>query len=104
MSRLALVVSESSADQTLEQLLQRHGFARVIHNSSMAQALGTIDREPVELLIAPIEAVDESQRAALDRLNRRERGIGIIATGDSTDPQGMLRGRRAGGQTSLVRP
>src|SRR5687767_7701239 len=104
MSRLALVVNESSADQTLEQLLQRHGFARVIHNSSMAQALVTIDREPVELLIAPIEAVDESQLAAIDRLNRRERGIGIIATGESTDPQLMLRAMRAGIQEFLVRP
>src|SRR5688500_13820279 len=104
MSRLALVVSESSADQTLEQLLQRHGFARVIHNSSMAQALVTIEREPVELLIAPIEAVDESQLAAIDRLNRRERGIGIIATGESTDPQLMLRAMRAGIQEFLVRP
>src|SRR5688500_6066254 len=104
MSRLALVVSESSADQTLEQLLQRHGFARVIHNSSMAQALVTIDREPVELLIVPIEAVDESQLAAIDRLNRRERGMGIIATGETTDPQLMLRAMRAGIQEFLVRP
>src|SRR5687767_2796188 len=104
MSRLALVVNESSADQTLEQLLQRHGFARVIHNSSMAQALVTIDREPVELLIAPIEAVDESQLAALDRLNRRERGVAIIATGETTDPALMLRAMRAGIQEFLVRP
>ena len=104
MSRLALVVSESSADQTLEQLLQRYGYARVIHNSSMSQALVTIDREPVELLIVPIEAVDESQLASLDRLNRRERGIGIIATGETTDPQLMLRAMRAGIQEFLVRP
>jgi pilus assembly protein CpaE len=104
MSRLALVVSESSADQTLEQLLQRHGYARVIHNSSMAQALTTIEQQPVELLIAPIESVDESQLSAIDRLNRRERGIGIIATGETTDPQLMLRAMRAGIQEFLVRP
>ena len=104
MSRVALVVSESSVDETLEQLLQRHGFARVIHNSSMSQALVTIEREPVELLIVPIESVDESQLATVDRLNRRERGIGIIATGETTDPQLMLRAMRAGIQEFLVRP
>ena len=65
MSRLALLVSESSTDQALEQLLQRHGYSRVIQNSSMAQALVTIEQQPVELLIVPIEAVDESQLAAL---------------------------------------
>ena len=104
MSRLALVVTESSADQTLEQLLQRYGYARVIQNSSMSQALVTIEQQPVELLIVPIEAVDESQLAAIDRLNRRERGIGIIATGETTDPQLMLRAMRAGIQEFLVRP
>ena len=104
MSRLALIVSESSADQTLELLLQRHGYARVIQNSSMSQALVTIEQQPVELLIVPIEAVDESQLAAIDRLNRRERGIGIIATGETTDPQLMLRAMRAGIQEFLVRP
>ena len=103
MSRLALIVSESSADQTLEQLLQRHGYSRVIQ-SSMAQALVTIEQQPVELLVVPIEAVDESQLAAVDRLNRRERGVAIIATGETTDPQLMLRAMRAGIQEFLVRP
>jgi pilus assembly protein CpaE len=104
MSRLALIVSESSADQTLEQLLQRHGYARIMHNTSMAQALVTIEQQPVELLIAPIESVDESQLAALDRLNRKDRGIGLIATGATTDPQLMLRAMRAGIQEFLVTP
>jgi pilus assembly protein CpaE len=104
MTRLAHVVSETSADQMLEQLLQRHGYARVIQNSSMSQALVTIEQQPVELLIVPIESVDESQLAAIDRLNRRERGIGIIATGETTDPQLMLRAMRAGIQEFLVRP
>ena len=104
MSRLALLVSESSADSTLEQLLQRHGYTRVITNSSIAQALVTIEQQPIELLIIPIESVDESQLAAIDRLNRKDRGIGIIATGETTDPQLMLRAMRAGIQEFLVTP
>jgi pilus assembly protein CpaE len=104
MSRLALVVGESSVDQTLEQLLQRHGYTRVIENSSMSQALVTIEQQPVELLIVPIESVDESQLAVVDRLNRRERVLGVIATGETTDPQLMLRAMRAGIQEFLVRP
>ena len=105
MSRLALLVSESGeADETLEPLLQRHGYTRVIHSTTMAHALATVEQQPVDLLVAPIEIVDESQLAVLDRLNRRERHVAIIATGETTDPALMLRAMRAGIQEFLVRP
>jgi pilus assembly protein CpaE len=54
--------------------------------------------------VVPIEDVDEVQLAAIDRLNRRERQMGVIATGESTDPNLMLRAMRAGIQEFLVRP
>jgi pilus assembly protein CpaE len=103
MSRVALVVGESEG-QTLEQQLQRHGYTRILHNSSMVQALVTLEQQPVDLLIITIENVEEGQLAVLDRMNRRERGPGIIATGETTDPTLMLRAMRAGIQEFLVRP
>src|SRR5687767_9742549 len=105
MSRVALLVSESGEpDETLEPLLQRHGYTRVLHSTTMAHALATVEQQPVDLLVAPIETVDESQLAVLDRLNRRDRHVAIIATGETTDPALMLRAMRAGIQEFLVRP
>jgi pilus assembly protein CpaE len=105
MSRLALVVGEAEGeDQTLEQQLQRHGYTRTLYNPSMVQALVTLEQQPVDLLIVAIESVDESHLAVIDRMNRREKGPGIIATGETTDPNLMLRAMRAGIQEFLVRP
>ncbi|HEX6316782.1 MAG TPA: response regulator [Gemmatimonadaceae bacterium] len=105
MSRLALVISEpGETDETLEQLLQRHGYSRIVHNPSVMQALVTLEQQPVDLLVVPIETVDESQLAVIDRLNRRERHMSIIATGESTDPSLMLKAMRAGVQEFLLRP
>lgn len=105
MSRLALVVSEPGAgDQTLEQVLQRHGYSRIVHSPTMTQALVTLEQQPVDMLVLPIEGVDEAQLAIIDRLNRRERQMGVIATGETTDPALMLRAMRAGIQEFLVRP
>jgi len=104
MSRLALLVSDAGGDQTLEPVLQRYGYSRIVHNSTTTQALATMEQQPVDLMVVPIESVDESQLAVIDRLNRRERGTGIIATGQSQDPALMLRAMRAGIQEFLVRP
>lgn len=105
MSRLALLVSDAGgSDQTLERVLQRYGYSRIVHNATSAQALLTMEQQPVDLLVVPIESVDESQLAVIDRLNRRERGTGIIATGPSQDPALMLRAMRAGIQEFLVTP
>lgn len=105
MSRIALVISEpGETDETLEQLLQRHGYSRIVHNPSVMQALVTLEQQPVDLLVVPIETVDEGQLAVIDRLNRRERHMSIIATGESTDPSLMLKAMRAGIQEFLLRP
>ena len=105
MSRLALVVSDSgTTDETLELVLQRHGYTRIVHTPTTMQALVTLEQQPVDLLVVPIESVDEGQLAIIDRLNRRERHMAIIATGESTDPGLMLKAMRAGIQEFLVRP
>ena len=104
MSRLALLVSDSGIDQTLEPVLQRHGYSRITQSPTVSHALAAIEEQSVDLLVLPIEAVDESQLAVLDRLNRRERHLGIIATGESTEAPLMLRAMRAGIQEYLVRP
>lgn len=104
MSRKAIVVAHNGAeDPTLEQVLQRHGYARTVHGS-MAQALAAIEQNPVDLLVVPIDDVEEAQLGVLDRINRREKQMGVIATGESADTSMIMRAMRAGIQEFLVRP
>ena len=105
MSRQALIVQDAGgADQVLEQTLQRYGYARLSRVASVAEALAQLDEGSTDLLIVPIDAVDEMQLASLDRVNRRDRDMGVIATGPRAEPELMLRAMRAGIQEFLVRP
>jgi pilus assembly protein CpaE len=105
MSRQALVVSDAGgSDQTLEQTLQRYGYTRIVQAGTMADALRILEEQHIDLLLVPVDAVDEMELAALDRLNRRDRHMGIIATGTRAEPELMLRAMRAGIQEFLVRP
>jgi pilus assembly protein CpaE len=104
MGRKAVIVSNDVAiDPTLEKVLQRHGYALTLQ-TSIVQALARIEQHPVELLVVSIEDVEESQLALIDRLNRRERHLGIIASGESADPALLMRAMRAGIQEFIVRP
>jgi pilus assembly protein CpaE len=105
MSRQALIVQAAGEpDQVLEQTLQRYGYGRLSNVATVAEALAALEEEGTDLLIVPIDEVDEMQLAALDRVNRRDRDMGVIATGPRADPELMLRAMRAGIQEFLVRP
>jgi pilus assembly protein CpaE len=105
MSRQALLVGDSAgADTPMEQILQRYGYTRISRIGTVAEALESIEQQHVELMFVPIDEVDELQLAAIDRAGRRERHMGVIATGPRSDPDLMLRAMRAGIQEFLVRP
>lgn len=104
MSRQALVVSDASSDETLEHTLQRYGYSRITRAASVVDVLRILEEQHVDLLLVPIDTIDELQLAALDRANRRERQMGVIATGARAEPELMLRAMRAGIQEFLVRP
>ena len=104
MSRKAIVVAHNGAvDPTLEQVLQRHGYARVVH-PALTHALVALEQNPADLLVLPMDDVEEGQLAVLDRLNRREKRMGVIATGEAADTSMIMRAMRAGIQEFLFRP
>ena len=104
MSRKAIVVAHNGAvDPTLEQVLQRHGYARVVH-PALTHALAALEQNPADLLVLPMDDVEEGQLAVLDRLNRREKRMGVIATGEAADTSMIMRAMRAGIQEFLFRP
>ena len=104
MRRNAIVVAHNGAvDPTLEQVLQRHGYARVVH-PALTHALVALEQNPADLLVLPMDDVEEGQLAVLDRLNRREKRMGVIATGEAADTSMIMRAMRAGIQEFLFRP
>ena len=104
MSRKAIVVAHNGAvDPTLAQVLQRHGYARVVH-PALTHALAALEQNPADLLVLPMDDVEEGQLAVLDRLNRREKRMGVIATGEAADTSMIMRAMRAGIQEFLFRP
>ncbi|NUQ11218.1 MAG: P-loop NTPase [Gemmatimonadaceae bacterium] len=105
MSRLAVIVGDAiGSDAPPEQTLQRFGYSRLQRTAALADAMEVVSDEHVDLLVVPVEGVSEQDLAALDRVLRRERHMGVIATSPQQDPQLMLRSMRAGIQEFLVRP
>jgi pilus assembly protein CpaE len=105
MSRQALLIGGAAgADASLEQILQRYGYTKIVRVASVAEALDAIAHQHLDLLFVPVDEMDEVQLTAIDRAGRRERHMGVIATGGTNDPDLMLRAMRAGIQEFLVRP
>lgn len=105
MSRLVVIVGDAiGSEEGPEQTLQRFGYSRVRRTAGLPEALEVISNEHVDLLVVPVEGVSELDLAGLDRVLRRERHMGIVATSPRQDPELMLRAMRSGIQEFLVRP
>ncbi|MBL0170969.1 MAG: P-loop NTPase [Gemmatimonadaceae bacterium] len=88
----------------LDSTLHRFGYVRMLRADSMSQAIERHGRVPVDLLVLPLDDVDDAGLAAIDRTVWREHELRVIATGPVADPRLMLRAMRAGIQEFLVRP
>lgn len=105
MTRLALLIGSAVGDEpAIETALARFGIGRVQRPRTLDAALDTISQEHVDLLVVPVDEVDDAGLAALERAARRERHMGVLATAPTADPQLMLRAMRAGIQEFLTRP
>ena len=105
MSRQALIVGDAvGSDTALEQTLQRYGYSRIERIATVKEALEVLGLQHFDLFFVPIDDIDEFQLAAIDRVSRHERHMGVVATGPRIEPELMLRAMRAGIQEFLVRP
>jgi pilus assembly protein CpaE len=105
MNRQALIIGSAVEPESgLEQTLQRYGYSGAQRVPTAAAALEQMGQESVDLVFVPIDAIDDADLAAVERAGRRDRHLGIIATGPKPDPELMLRAMRAGIQEFLVRP
>ena len=105
MSRQVLVVGPAlEPDVAMEQTFRRLGYTRLTRVGSVADALEFSSRENVDLLFLPIDQVDDAALAAVERTSRKDRHMGIVATGPRADQEYLLRAMRVGIQEFLVRP
>ena len=105
MSRQALLIGASVAGESvLDPTLQRYGYSRISRAETLALAIDLHGRAPVDLLVLPLDEVDDAGLAAIDRTVWRDHGLRVIGTGPEADAQLMLRAMRAGIQEFLVRP
>lgn len=105
MSRQALIVGAlADGDQVLGQVLPRFGYTRLLRADTLTSAVERHGRVAIDLLVMPLDEVDDAQLAAIERTVWREHDLRIIATGPAADPRLMLRAMRSGIQEFLVRP
>jgi pilus assembly protein CpaE len=76
----------------------------VLRSERLADAVDTYGRIPIDLLVFPLDEVDDPSLAAIDRTVWRNHDLRVIATGPAADPRLMLRAMRSGIQEFLVRP
>ncbi len=105
MSRQALLIGALMEDDlVLERSLTRFGYGTPLHAETLAAAIERYGRFALDLLVLPLDAVDDASLAAIDRTVWREHELHVIATGPAADPRLMLRAMRSGIQEFLVRP
>lgn len=105
MSRQALLVGAAMAGEpVLDQTLKRFGYSRIARADTLQHASEQFGRSQVDLLVLPIDEIEDAALATIDKTVWRDHGLRMIATGPSTDPLLIMRAMRAGIQEYLVRP
>lgn len=105
MSRQVLIVGGAGEGTPgLETMLQRLGFPETHRAAGVDEVLATLAQGDTDLLLLPIDEIDDVQLGAIERASRREGFTGLVATAPRQDPALMLRAMRAGIQEFLVRP
>ncbi|GMV11321.1 MAG: hypothetical protein AMXMBFR55_30550 [Gemmatimonadota bacterium] len=105
MARVALAVGAAvGSDENLDATLARFGFDKLDRVGDVSAALDALGQRHLDLVFIPIDELDESLLARLDRAARRERHTAIIGTAPRAEPELMLKAMRAGIQEFLVRP
>lgn len=105
MAREALIVAAAvGTDDGVEQILARYGFAKSSTAASLNDAIELLGQRHFDLVLVPIDALDDAALGRIDRAIRRERFTAVIGTAPEAHPDLMLRAMRAGIQEFLVRP
>ena len=105
MQRKALIVEGAAGpEDTVAAALARFGFGAATRAASFDAALRTLQGEPFDLVVVPLQGVESLQLAALEREIRSGRSAFVIGTAPEADSDLILRAMRAGIQEFLVAP
>ena len=105
MHRKALIVSGAAGPQDVaNSVLQRFGFAPAVSALSVTDAAGRLRTEKYDLIVIPLQGLDQHELNALEREVRRYPGTCIIGTAAQSDPELILRAMRSGVNEFLLYP
>ena len=105
MQRKALIVSGAAGPQDVANgVLQRFGFAPAVSALSVADAAGKVRNEKFDLVVIPLQGLDQHELNAFEREMRRHPGSCVIGTAAQSDPELILRAMRSGVHEFLVYP
>ena len=105
MQRKALIVAGAAGPQDVANgVLLRFGFAPAVSVLSVAEATNQIRADRFDLVVIPLQAVDQPELAAFEREARRQTNTFVIGTAAQADPDLILRAMRSGVHEFLVYP
>lgn len=104
-ARRAIVVADAAGPaEAVADALGRFGFTTIVPSPRLDQALGRLRAEPFDLLVVPLQGIEPSQLAMLEREIRGRGSLSVIGTAPTADPDLILRAMRAGVHEFLVYP
>ena len=77
--RRAIVVADSAGTPDMvADALSRFGFTTIVPSPRLDQALGRLRAEPFDLLIVPLQHIEPSQLAMLEREIRGRANLSVV--------------------------
>lgn len=104
-NRRALVVADSAGQpEAVATILGRFGFTVIVPAPGVTQAIAKLRAEPFDLVVLPLQGVEQAQLVALEQAMRARPAACVIGTAPKADPDLILRAMRAGVHEFLVYP
>ena len=105
MQRKALIVAGAAGPQDVANgVLLRFGFTPAVSVLSVAEAARMVGKEKYDLVVIPLQGLEQHELAAFERETRRQPGTFVIGTAAQTESDLILRAMRSGVHEFLVYP
>ena len=105
MQRKAVIVAGAAGPQDIANgVLQRFGFAPAVSALSVGEATALLRNQRLDLVVIPLQGIDQAELTSLEREARRHHGVLVIGTAAQSDPDLILRAMRSGVHEFLVYP
>lgn len=99
-----IVAEAAGSPEVASGALSRFGFSTIVASSRLDQGLARLRAEAFDLLIIPLDDIDQAHLAMLEREIHARPGLSVIGTAVTANPELILRAMRSGVHEFLVHP